>query len=132
MKTVIIGSPAQPSKFVTMSTAPAHTIFYKGNFGKERAVIIDREDDNYVYCNDFLTGDVLRIGHPHISEIAEVQVVRRVTDVTAHTNYHNVKCKAHIKTEWFVFSRNVVVEFNHTDNTGNQNGLYSVDNNVEK
>ena len=105
METLKIGLPCTPSKHISHEIIPAIKVrvtFGGGMGGTNKnyyCLVVNTRNHDFYYLT-LITGEEIQINPKYIVEIKKANLVKLVTDITEHTNYHKVEVKKHIKTQY--------------------------------
>ena len=103
MKKLKIGLPCSPASIVkdSLLNVQAIKVSYGGGMGgsveTHYCTNVDIKKD-YYHCT-LLNGDVIKVNPTFIVDVRDRKIVKVVTDVTKHRNYHKIVCKEHITYE---------------------------------
>jgi hypothetical protein len=117
MKTVTIGLPCTPSKNISKEEMKVTEILvsWGGGMGGSSQrlygkVLLGATEECLVFQT--IQGEEIEIGTKYIVTKKSVTLVKIVTDVTAHWNYTNIRCKEAIETEYILKPFDVEFVFN--------------------
>ena len=105
MKTYEIGYPCSPSNNISHETIKATEILvtWGGGMGgsSKRYYALSKNGKNEF---KLLDGDTIKINQEYIVHEKKVTIIKVVTDITAHSNYHKKTCNKAIKTEYILLN----------------------------
>jgi len=103
-KTIKIGLSCSPSRILSHEKIETSKILvsYGGGMGgaNEKHYCTKVVRDEKLWKLTLLTGEVIEVNPEFIVEVAPRTLVKVVSDITEHRNYHSKTCKLAIETEY--------------------------------
>jgi hypothetical protein len=111
MKTLLIGAPCSPSEIISHEAIKMKRILitYGGGIGGGNKVyytkkITKEQAINGSWDIETIDGKKISLMPRYIVEVEDTKVLKLVTNITEHKNYHKVVCTKSILTEYFDMS----------------------------
>lgn len=116
MQTINIFKPCSPSVKVSIGESKGikFTVSWGGGMGGSSQTIyatkVSRKGD--IVSITSIDGQVYKVTKNFIVMEKDVKIVKLVTDITAHSNYHSKQCNKNILTQYFSINANESYSYN--------------------